>query len=46
MHQESLWLIILGAKRHYEIYETRLYRLQNTKQGKFDVKLGGKIERS
>ena len=39
------WLTSFKVKRHPEIYETRPYRLKDTKQEKLDM-LRGKIERS
>ena len=35
---------VFGGQTISEFYETRLYRFQNTKQGKLDV-LRGQIER-
>ena len=37
--------MFLEAKRHLEGYEKRLYRLQETKQGKVDVFTGAIVGR-
>ena len=37
--------MVLETKRHREKYETQIYRLHNTKQGKVEV-FRGKIQKS